>query len=368
MPVSVTYRVQIYGFADTTTYGVGSLLAEFENAKNVGWGEYLNDVPEAFFTVNQDDPKVQLIRPYKGRAHVRIYRNADLVFGGWLGEFDANDDDVVVYAYGYLAATYWMVSDWNTQHKDVQIDTIVSALWTRIKTTLTNSLLGWVTTGTIEAPVTTSGGSTAIVLPYYAMYYKRALFAFRELAAIGMSDTTNTVVFEITPSGTFNFWKNRGQDRPEVLFELGDGKVAGFRELSFPVFHRNDLPVVGSAPNDLLLRTEATNSSDITTYGRRMEPIYFSWIRDETELERASALRLARALRDDTEIQLRFFPDAVAPLHANGGAWRLGDRVKVKVQRGITNIDEYRMVTGCQVVWTRGAEHVRIMTQQRPGS
>ena len=63
---------------------------------------------------------------------------------------------------------------------------MVSDQWIQAKTTLTNSNLAWVTTGTIQAPVTTSGGGTAIVLPSYKLFQKRILFVFREMSAIGI--------------------------------------------------------------------------------------------------------------------------------------------------------------------------------------
>src|SRR3972149_8584957 len=80
-----SYRVQVFDVLAGGTYGIGTLLAEFENSKSLGWADYLNDVPEAFFTVNQDDPKLSLVAGKQGKAPVRIYRNSDLVGGGWCG-------------------------------------------------------------------------------------------------------------------------------------------------------------------------------------------------------------------------------------------------------------------------------------------
>jgi len=366
-----SYRVQVFDVLAGGTYGIGTLLAEFENSKSLGWADYLNDVPEAFFTVNQDDPKLLLVAGKQGKAHVRIYRNSDLVWAGWFGmEVDANETDVILYCYGYLAGLYWLASDWNVQYTSAQINTIVSDAWTRAKTGITSSPVNFVTTGTIEAPVTTSGGATAIVLPTYSEFYKRLLFVMQEMAALGIGDTTNTVVFEITHAAapTFNFWKNRGTDKADVVWRYGDGLVRGFRDYQLPIYHRNDILAVGSAPNNTLLRYEWSDATDITAYGKRQEPLYLSWVRDQTELQRGTANRGAMALRTNVDIMVQLYANSVVPPGATGAGFRMSDRVKVAIPRGITSIDGYYMVSGVKVLFNRGNEYIRALLQQRPGS
>lgn len=361
------YRVQVWD-ATGTGFAPGNLLAEFENAKNVGWADYLNDVPEAFFTINQDDPKTAVLRAHKDDpCHVLVYRDDDLVHGGLMGEWDANEDDVIVFSYGYLAVLFLLVTAWNLEYTNAQIDTIVSDAWTRAKTTLTSSLVAWVTTGTIEAPATTSGGSTAIVLPTYRLFYKRILFVLRELAALAVGNTTNSPVFEITPSGTFNFWKNRGVAR-DLLWTYGDGKVQGYHENNAPIHRRNDLLTVGMNPNDVLLRREVDNSSDITAKGRRQEPLFFSWVRDSTELERAGDFRAALSIRGSIDLTVRFYPNRLVPAGATGAGFALADTVNLHIVRGVTDVEDAFQVIGQQVYWIRGQERVRVLVQELPGA
>lgn len=347
-------------------FGPGALIAEFKRAVNIGWADYLNDVPEAFFTVSQDDPKVSLLRTYKNKAHVRIYRDTDLVWAGVLGEWQATERDVLIYCYGYLALLHLLLSDWNVAYTNAQVNTIVSDAWTRAKTTLTSSLVGWVTTGTIEATVTTSGGGTAIVLPTYRMFYKRTLQLLREMASFSIGNTTNTVVFEITPAGTFNFWKNRGTDT-SIVWEYGKA-IKGFSDSSVPILRRNDLFAVGINPNDVTLKTEIADAADITTNGRRMEPTFFTWVRDSLELDRVAKLRAKKALRDDIDLGIEFYPNQIIPAGATGAGWRLSDRVTIKIDRGITSVSALRMIMGQQVLVIRGDERVRVLAQERPGS
>lgn len=368
------YRVIIHK-ASGSTFAVGDVLVEFENVKNIGYADYLNDVGEAFFTIMQDDPKLAGVRSYEGVAHVKILRSGSVVWRGLLSEHEATASDVVFYAYGYEGPLFWLQTDWNQTWKDKQIDTIVSALWTRAKTDLTYSQLGFVTTGTIQAPVTTSGGSTAIVLPLYKTYYKRILFALKELVAISTSDTTNVCFFEMDYTNsetdnavTFNFWKNASTDT-NLVFEYGVN-VRNFEERYAPLMGRNDILGVGSGARNQLYRVrdqESSGTFGYTNFGRRQEPVYLSWVRDEDDLTRVIGLRAARALRSDVDVSLYMMPDALRPWRASNSKYSLGDRVRVRIDKGVTQIDKLMMMVGQQVFATRGHEVVIPIMQEKGG-
>ncbi len=354
------YRVEVWSGLGSG-FSPGVLVADFQNAKNVGWAAYLNDVPEAFFTVNQDDKKISLLRSYRKTAHVKIYRNADLVFAGPMGEWQANETDVIVYAYGYLAKAYSLLSPWNVLYSSSQVDTIISAEWAAIKA-LTSSPLSWVTTGTVEAPVTLSGGSTKIVLPAYRIFYKRFLQTCRELAAFSIGDTNNAVVFEITPSGTFNFWKNKGVDTT-TIWEWGDHAVAGFDDSNLPILRRNELLGVGHDANSGVLFADKLSSSDAAAVGLAQEPVFYAWVRDSVEMTRVTDHRAAAGLRDQQDLGIRLFANSVIPPGATGAAFNLADRVHVKIDRGLTSIDSMQMVTGVQTLFINHQERVRALVR-----
>lgn len=386
------YRVLIYkAELDSTTFGVGPLLAEFENVKNLGWSKYLNDVGEAFWTINQDDPKLVGLRPYIGTAHVKIVRtdrqgNNEVVWRGILGEHDATSRDVIMYAYEYASVLYHLQTKWNQSWKDAQLDTIITALWNRAKGnnpsdtdfSTSYSQLGFATTGTIEAPVTTSGGATPIVLPSYKTYYKRILFSMKELTAIATSDTTNTCFFELAHSTlltdnaiTFNVWKNRSTDQTSMLWEYGSGNVREFADRYAPLLSRNDIFGVGSGAHNQLFRENqptATGNRGYQTFGRRMEPIYLQWVRDDADLLRVTKLRAAKALRSDVDVILMMMPDSVTPIGSADAQHALGDRIKIRIDKGLTQIDKFMFLVGEQVLYLRGAEYVRPMLADRNGT
>jgi hypothetical protein len=369
-----TYRAQIW--EPGANFAIGTLLAEFETRKHIGWAKYLNDIGEAFFTVNQTDRKLRNVasdlRDLEGIAHMAILRDDECVWRGFLGEHDADERDAIFYGYGYEAHLFWLVSLWNQTWKNEEVGDIVTDLSTRFKTGIPDSPLAFVTIGTIEDPVTTSGGSTKIELPSYKLYYKRILFALKELTSAATSDTTNTCFFEFAHSSvpttktvTFNLWKNKSTDQ-SIRLAWGTN-ISRFGERFAPILARNHVIGVGSGAHNLLLRTNqstAGGSRGYTAFGRRQEPVYLSWVRDQTELERVIKLRKARALRFDTDLWIQMKPNSLPPLDG----YALGDRFPVHIDRGITQIDKTMQMVGMQVLANRGSEIVRPIMLDRSGS
>jgi hypothetical protein len=117
-----------------------------------------------------------------------------------------------------------------------------------------------------------------------------------------------------------------------------------------------------------VFRYDTSDGGDINDFGRRQEALYLSWVRDDLELQRVTDRRKAMALREDIYLELRFAHGRVLPPGVTGAGYILGDRIKIRIDRGATSIDEYRLLTGVQVLYVRGAEHVQALTQQRPGA
>jgi hypothetical protein len=359
------YRVQFYKFS--SNFGIGDLIVELENTLNLAYGDYANDVPECFFTLMKNDPKAQVLAAYAGRCHIRVLRWSespgydDVAFAGWLMEANATQEDIVFTCYGYLAGLFWSLTDWDQRWDKAPVSTIVSDLWTRAKTQ-TYSMLQWITTGTIEAPATETGGSTPIVLPLYEAFYKRILFVMREMSALGASDTLNTPKLEITHSATptFNFWANKGVDRPSVRWEWGDGIMRSYQFYGLPVFRRNDLKLVGASPRADLLREDLAHETDMSFYGRREEPLFFQWVRDTDELHRAGLIRSRLARQDSVDLAVAFYPNSFPPV-VPASPQKILDRAKVKISDGILNVDEYYLITGFQCIYARGQENSRML-------
>ena len=371
----------VYEADPAADFGFGGLVHEFTTAKNLGYAHYLNDIGEAFWTVNQDEHRVLGdMRSQFGTAHVVIARNDEAVWRGVLAELDANMDDVIMYAYGYEHILYHLLSTWNMTWENTELGgasgTPINALWSRA-VSMTNSQLAFASTGTIQAPVTTSNGSTAIEMESYKLYFKRILHAFKELVAIAASDTTNVCYFELdhgtSPTAetlTFNFWKDNGEDTGIRL--TYPGLITNFNDRYVPIYTRNDILSVGSGARDQLYRGQehtTTGTFGSAAFGRRQEPIYFTWVRDESELDRVTKRRKAKAIREDINMFVRLQPNAgLLPWRASGSGYELGDRIRIDIDRGITQINKMMFVEGQQVVYVGGQEFVQPLLADRPGS
>lgn len=365
--MAASYTVVVEDFADTTTFGPGATIAVIENATNIGWSEYINEVGEAFFTMSQEDAKVSLLSSAVNLGkHLLIYRNGTLVWGGWLGEADENMHDVVFTAYNYLSGFYHYIMPWGQEWTGQNASKIIEDTFDNAKAK-TKSKVGWLTKGTIENYWVESGGPTTLQLPLYRAPYKRALTVFREITAYAISDTTNRARFVVTPAGVFNVYRNDKTSLNDVRWRLGDGKVRNYQRIRLPVDRRNEILAVGQSPKDTTMRYTSTNTTNRDAAGLKQEPIFFSWIKNATELQRVTKIRAKRAVRVDTDLYLSFFKDTVVPFRAGSDKdYSIGDEVTVSLSRGLTSMSsEIKNVVGQQIIFSGGNEYVRVLLQDR---
>lgn len=376
---SPTYRIVVkactsYNPINLTPAGI---IAIFDKATNIGYSEIVGNIPQMFFTLSQDDVDALATVAATGTnvfgygsetavpLHFLVYRNNELVWAG-LGpmELDENKDDLIVYSYGYAASFYWTLTGWKQEYTSQTIKQIVDDVITKGKAK-THSMMNWLTTGTTEAPVTTSGGGTAITLPYYVANYKRILFLFREMASYAASDTTNRVWFEVTPSGTINFWKNAGSTLKIPAFTYPRGNVLSFSRYRMPVDMRTKLYGVGTSPTDVALQSAQENTDLSNRRGLREDSIYLQWVRDSDELARVTKRRLTIANKVDKQLVLTLAPNSVAPIRASAGLQMMAD-YPVNIKKGSVQYSGQQMCVGNQVLFVAGREYVRPVFQDVP--
>lgn len=373
-----SYRLQLYDF--DTDYSPKDLVAEFENPKNLGYGSYLNDIGEAFFTIAQRDAKVG-IRDYIGKSHLFIIREdrgyEDVVWRGLTGEIDANATDVIIYSYGYEHLFHSLHSKWNKKFKSVAIAGAsgrpVNYIWTRALTE-TDSPMQWMSTGTIQAPWTTDAQTTILTLNKYELNWKPLLLALKELVAIATSDTNNVVYFEIDfptdptdKSATFNFYKDRSTDVTALRLEYPN-TVMDWNDRFVPVMLRNKTFAVGSGPRGQVYRYnygQGSGNYGRIAFGMHSQNLYLSWVRDRQELGRVTRRRNNLGLREDVNLMVRCWADRVPPWRSSAASWRLGDKVQTKISHGSTEIDKNLFMIGEQVVFANGREYVQPMLEDR---
>jgi hypothetical protein len=374
-----SYRVQLWDFA--SDYSTNQMIAEIHNPKNLAYGQYLNDIGEAFFTIAQRDLKANL-EAYVGKAHVFIIRydgtNEDVVWRGILSEHDANDIDVILYAYTYEHYLFSLHSPKKKKWKGTQIAGTVTRpmnyLWQHAKDE-PNSPVQWITTGTIQSPWTDDNQDTAIVLNSYKVSWKPILTCFRELNAIALSDTGNISFFEIDfptdptdHSATFNYWKDNSTDVTDLKITYPNN-VLDWSDRFTPVMLRNKTFAMGSGPRgQLYYYNYGIGQGDYgrIAFGMHSQNLYLSWVRDRAELSRVTKRRTNLARRENANLYVRLYPDSTPPYRATTATWELGDFFTVDVRHGATQINKLLLFIGEQVVFANGREYVQPMLEDRP--
>lgn len=364
--MSAKYQVVIKGFLDTTDFAPGNTYLVIENATNIGWSEYLNEVSEAYFSMSQEDNKVaSMTGAVDAGYHCLIYRDGVLVWAGWLGEADESLHDVVFTAYAYVSGFYHYVMPWDHEWTGEDAKVIITDAFDEA-VAKTKSRVGWMTTGTVQDLWVESGGSTTLALPLYRAPYKRVLTVFREITAYAISDTTNRVKFQVRPSGVFDLFRNDTTRLTDIRWTLGDGMVRNYSRIRLPVDRRNQILGVGSSPKDTTMRSTITKTGDRDAHGLKEEAIYFSWVKNATLLDRVTRIRANRAVRVDTDLFLSFFKDTVIPARATGAMYQIGDEVEVNLSHGATALaSDIKIIVGQQVIHAGGNEYVRVLLQDR---
>jgi hypothetical protein len=379
MSAAPTYRVVVrsctsYSPIDLTP---GAVEAVFQRPTNIGYTEIVGNIPMMFFTLSQDDPQARAalaktpanIFGFDANnavpLHFELYRNDELVWGG-LGplEIDETSQDMIVYCYGHAASLYWTLTGWDKTWTGQTIKEIVDDAFSTGQAKA-NSMMAWLTSGTTQAPATTSGGSTDIILPSYKANYKRLLFLFRELSAYSASDTSNRVWFEVTPSGVFNFWKNKGATKQVPQLVYPSGNVLDFRRYRMPVDMRTKLYGVGTSPRDTSLRSTSEDVALSEARGLREDSIYMQWVRDSDELDRVTKRRRIMANKVDRQITLTMAPNSVPPIRATGGFEMMAD-YPIYINKGSVQYNGSKMLVGNQIAFIGGREYVRLTLQDKP--
>lgn len=365
------YTVMLRDHTDAANgdFSPGAVIYQITNPTYLGWSEYVNDVGEAFFTLSQYDSTAHRLALFLTdgaavlnlRPHMEIWRNQTKVWAGWLGEIDETETDVVFYGYSYLSGFYDLLTDFVDKQIDVTVSSLVSGYFDDA-VGKTDSRVHWFTKGTIENPWTDDTQTVGITMPLYRTSYKRILVAFKELAAYAISDTSNKVIFEVSPfTGTFNFWRDRDPTGNVQPFAFPDGQVRSFRRIRRPILRRSKLVGVGASPTAVLLQSSHSNGLN-NQIGLSEEPILLSYVRSQDELDRVIKSRSRRAGRVDSDFYMSFHSNTINPYRSLDQHYTLGQTITSSLFKGASfNNRETKLISGQQIVYHRMAENVRIL-------
>ncbi len=158
---------------------------------------------------------------------------------------------------------------------------------------------------------------------------------------------------------TFNFTRNKGEDKSQVVFEL-DSEIAGFTQTKDFRFIRNDVKGFAIAEGPEILDKTETDSTSRTAYYLREISQIIPRATSQSELDEATKDELA----EKKDPKKNFYITFASGLEPFDG-YSMGDNVKVRIDRGRIDIDEFFRVIGMEVRYEGEVETTRPILQRK---
>ena len=334
---------------------------DFERATGIKWEKYENNVGRCTFQLPYDDPKIdQALSNDEQMFDILIYRNGSLVWQGYVAFILDTIDKVAVYGLDYMEWLKWYRCQYNVTYTDKKIGTeIITPEWNTIAGRANVVLGSRITKGTVEDPYTT--GTTTAKTIKRQMFNEDFFSLVSEMVAISSADSPSgaweqNTVFEITHSETtptFNFWRNKGSNQADVVFELGSEIVDFYIPKDYR-FINNDLIGYSIISGPSVITSTTSDATSISQYYRReLSPVFGSLTKQEELTEKVkNFLKENKDPKRDIRIA---FAAGLTPF--NG--YSMGDNVQIRIKRGRFDIKEYMRVVGMEVsVDDSGSEQV----------
>lgn len=333
------FRVKLWDI-DAADRGRGSQVAFIDDAKDIGVAAYANEGGEAFFTLPMNHPQIAEVVPWQRHYEVsrlNVDTGAYTAIGvGLIDDYDASENEVVVYGRDYLSLFDLRISGANTTYTNATYSSIITdqlstAIFPSAATALTPTR--HIALGTIS-----SVSETTTVLTSY----QSRLEFLRELLLIMSADDSTRPIIKVSRTSPFTvtFGANVGSDQNDVRLEYG-GAVNGFTfSPGLSEFATRGYGIGQKREGATVLFSNSIYANE-QTYGIIERADIFLDVVNQAALDRR-VRRFARKLgTPDKHVSLRIAQGRVAPVTG----WDIADSVPVVINRGLVNLD------GLYTVW-----------------
>ena len=319
----------------------GNVRAVIADARDVGVSAYANDGGEMFFTLPQNHPSIAECQPWLRHYEVKRWNvhtsDYDVVGIGLLNDYDADENEAIIYGVDSLALFDSSISGANTSYTSTDIGTIMrtelSAAIFQPAITSGKSVSRHIALGTIQTT-----GQTVTVL---TSYQSRLQFC-QQLIDIWQSDSSVRPILSVTRSSpiTVSFQSNAGVDRSAIQFNFG-GVVNQFRySPGFDDFATR-VNGIGQKREGASLLFSGQIYANEQTYGIIQTAQVWIDVVDQAALDKKVKRAARKAGTPGKHVSLGLRINAVGPWE-----WgELGDSITISLNRGITNI------SGLYTVW-----------------
>lgn len=318
----------------------GNILAALDSAMDRFFSIYLNKPGEARFALSPTDPKLTRDLLLLGHKELKIRRAGKLVWGGELltarTTLNADTELIELSAKGYLDLL---------SHRFVGTTPGVPFTYTNIDiSTIAHDLV-------ITTQISTNGnfgitlGLNPDSRPGDRTYEFKNVY---EVALMGLSNNNvqNGLDFEITPDKKFNtYYPAKGRQLTSVVFEWGVN-VTDFTLIQSAVEMNNQVIVLGSGEGNSMLTTTRNAATRIQeTYRVRQKLLYHKDVVKEATLIEHGDAELSENSFQSTIVAIKTRGD----LPPSFGSYEVGDSVRVKVKRGVVDVDSFYRIYGIEV-------------------
>lgn len=345
----------------------GANSYEFRGVSDIAWEWYENEVGRCVFKIPSNDLILNSITiPATSFQEIIIFRDGVLVWQGFVAYVFDTVDSCTVYGLTYLEILKWYRSGYTTVYTAKKIGTeFISPIYD-IAAVLTNTALARITKGTIQDPYNTSTSVAKVITK--TVYDEPFFELLQDMVGISRADSPvgawkQDTVFEITFSETaptFNFWRDIGADKTDVIYQL-DSEIVGFSYGTDFRFINNDVKGYGVISGPDVITSPQFDATSITGYYRRQISPYYGNMTNQSQLDEKSKDFL-KQYKDPTR---HFSITLCAGLKPFDG-YLMGDSIKIRIQRGRISLDEFFRVIGMEVeLNNKGVEIVRPILERK---
>lgn len=362
---AVGYVVEL--FYPDANWGPGTKLCELSGVRNLGWSQYDRLAGRAFFTLSQNDPNLQYI--VRNKTHVAITRVvgsvATRVYSGVVVDYRSNADDVVVTCTDYIGLLSLSRCGYRTMYLTKKLGSeIVTPEW-GLARGVANSILGFVTTGTIEDPLGIDAVTPITTDNQFGLLDQSRLRLLYDISEMGRANTANIVTFGITrnPPHTFYFYKNAGASRDLAL--ALNGRVVDYDHSPNWSAYRNDYATLAQDANGGAAEIVSKDDTAAANEGRRQDIFNIGTLlglstgttTTENSQQKAAVDRvLVRGLNPLPSLSLLLDEGSFDPFVGN----ELNDRFPVEIVHGIDNIHSPYRFAGVQAFFDNSGEQMTV--------
>ena len=344
-------------------------LHEFEKFSSLSYELYENEVGVCKFLLPYSDSKMTAESVEAGKGIIRIYREGVLVWQGFVSVIEDSKDGSTIYGFDFKETLKWYrvgfsITEPENDFPDGNVfdekqigSGIISPIWDIIAARTNPFIGGVVQKGTIQNP-NVVGSDTTRKRVSFTRADEDFFTLIKEMVALSRADSPSgswkqDTVFDISleeDTPTFTFLRDVGEDKPDVRLELGS-EITDFLLTEDASGIRNSIRGLTVTDAPKVLQNTQTDTASRTEFYLRDIGIVFPSADKQSALNEKTKdyLKEKKDVRKDVAVG---FASGLKPFDG----YQMGDGVKVLINRGRVDVDEFYRVVGMRVGYEAGVE------------